>query len=172
MSNRRAVNRTERRQTNEELHLVRRELENVPTIYTEDEVAAARAVAVESISDHRFNTLQKAITIARLDCDDTIEDLDIEVAELRAAIKEIRYVEALFFRENNRTFNKTAEVSRSVAELSRRVDAILAVFSLVTDERRDQAHRTSMVIGSSAHAHGLNVSETSTWTAADTSSGR
>lgn len=172
MSNRRAVNRTERRQTTQELHLVLREVENVPTIYTEDEVAAARAEAIESISNHHYNTLRNAITIARLDWDDSIEALDIEVGELRATLNEIRNSEAFLFRENHRAFNRSMDLSRSVTALSSRVDAIIAVFSLVTDERRDQAHRTSMGIGPSAHAHGLHVSETSTWSASDSDHGR
>ncbi|HEX7677876.1 MAG TPA: hypothetical protein VF713_07115 [Thermoanaerobaculia bacterium] len=166
------MNRAERRQTIQELHLIRRGLENAPTIYTEDEVEAARAEAIESISNHHYNMLRKSITIARLDWDDTIEALDIEVGELRATLNEIGNSEAFLFRENHRAFNRSMDLSRSVTALSSRVDAILAVFSLVTDERRDQAHRTSMVIRPSAHAHGRNASETSTWSASDSDHGR
>jgi hypothetical protein len=85
MSHRRAVNRTERRQTNQELHLVRRELENVPTIYTEDEVAAARAKTIESITDNWYKAfdhrLQKVETESAHHCID-LYDLIERVDEL------------------------------------------------------------------------------------------
>ena len=79
MSSQRAVNRTERRHMNQELHVMRRELENTVALATPDEVAAAKAEAIESISDSRFGSLTKKLNKAEswmLETCDNALDID------------------------------------------------------------------------------------------------
>ena len=82
MSQRRAVNRTERRHMNQELHLIRRGLEHAPSIFTEDEVVAAKLEAIESVGEHRLKIVERNIANAisiYLQLDDEIESLQLDV---------------------------------------------------------------------------------------------
>jgi hypothetical protein len=61
MSQRRAVNRTERRQLNQEMYLIRREVEQTPRLFTEDEVEIERITATCS-------AMRNMTAYAQLDC--------------------------------------------------------------------------------------------------------
>jgi hypothetical protein len=86
MSQRRAVNRTERRHLHQEMHLVGRGLEYEPGIFTEDELNAARREAIESVNDGRLRTLTRNVTLLIDDC----EDLDERVDDVRRLLLSTR----------------------------------------------------------------------------------
>src|SRR5258708_17803467 len=95
MSQRRAVSRTERRHMNQEMHLIRRGLEHAPSIFTEDEVVAAKLEAIESVSEHRFKILERNIANAI----SIYLQLDDEIDALRLSLDGTKGLQRVFLNE-------------------------------------------------------------------------
>jgi hypothetical protein len=129
MSQRRAVSRTERRHMNQELHLIRRGLEHSPSIFTEDEVAAAKLEAIESVSEHRFKVLERDIANAISIC----YQLDDQIAGLQIGLDGAKGLQHAFLNEFVRVHDGHRRLQSDVNKLWNSVRMIGRAASLTSD---------------------------------------
>jgi hypothetical protein len=131
MSQRRAVSRTERRHMNQEMHLIRRGLEHAPSIFTEDEVVAAKLEAIESVSEHRFKILERDIANAISIC----YQLDDEIVGLQLGLDGAKGLQHVFLNEFARVHDGHRRLQSDINKLWNSVRMIGRVATIMGDRR-------------------------------------
>jgi hypothetical protein len=131
MSQRRAVSRTERRHMNQEMHLIRRGLEHAPSIFTEDEVVAAKLEAIESVSEHRFKILERNIANAI----SIYLQLNGEIDGLQLDIDGTKGLQHVFLNEFARVHDGHRRLQSDINKLWNSVRMIGRVATLMSDRQ-------------------------------------